>query len=115
MVDTLAAQVLGFLGLGTGRRARRTGGDLSDLERLCAEQTGAQPATGARARRLRLLGRDAVVSGVRRPGAPSRGDGPDRAAFDRFVSPVLHRLHQRSARHHTARAAGPHGSGYRTQ
>ncbi len=112
MVDTLASQVLGFIGLGPPAGPQE-GGDASDLERLCAEQM-------ARNQQLaRALG--ACDCWGEMPSCPACGgrgaagwQRPHKAPFDQFVSPVVRRVvqHRVRARRHAAAGAGP---GYRTQ
>jgi hypothetical protein len=113
MVDALAGQLLGFIGVGGDPQPPQAAAP-SDLERLCAEQL-------ARNQELaRALGACACWGEVAAcPECAGRGTvawrRPDRAAFDRFVRPVVHRLQQRSSRAQHRPPAGTSGAGYRMQ
>jgi hypothetical protein len=114
MVDALAGQLLGFLGASNAPQAASHPDAPSELERLCAEQIERNAVLAG------ALGACACWGEVPTcPECAGRGTvawrRPDRAAFDRFVRPVVQRLHQRSAHRQHRPPVGATGTGVRTQ
>ena len=103
LIDTLATHLLAFLGIGgAGNGAGQP--STSDLERICADQMARNIALAGALGACECWGELAACPACRGHGGPG-WRRPDRASFDVFVRPVLHKMKAHRMRVHRAPVA----------